>query len=132
MNSNHEEMTKLKPCPFCGGTNVKMYSENDPSLHGFIHICEVDGDGMVKIESRLFQTEEQAIEAWNRRAATEKETPKKPVKSTKARSGMGYDFYDWLCPTCGRFLAFECDANRIKKHHCMCGQAIDWTEEKKE
>lgn len=60
-------MNNLKPCPFCGKTNVKMYSAKDPSLHGFIHICEVDGDGMVKIESRLFHTEEQAIDAWNRR-----------------------------------------------------------------
>ena len=60
---------KLKPCPFCGGINIKMYSQSDPRIHGFIHICEWKGDGMVKvaIESRLFPTDEEATEAWNRR-----------------------------------------------------------------
>ena len=64
-------MTKLKPCPFCGGTNTEMYSLKDPSLHGFIHICDGFDDYMVKVESRLFSTEEEAIEAWNRRANDE-------------------------------------------------------------
>lgn len=61
-------MEDLKPCPFCGSKAVKMYSFKDSSLHGFVHICQIDGDGMVKVESRLFGTEEEAIEAWNRRA----------------------------------------------------------------
>ncbi len=60
-------MTELKPCPFCGSKEIKMYSSNDPSIHGFIHICEIGGDGMVKVESRLFPTEQEAIDAWNRR-----------------------------------------------------------------
>ena len=64
-------MTELKPCPFCGGTNTKMYSQKDSSLHGFIHLCDGFDDCMVKVESRLFSTEEEAIEAWNRRANDE-------------------------------------------------------------
>ena len=56
----------------------------------------------------------------------EKQIPKKPVKSKKPRYGMGYDYYDWECPTCGSFLAFESDLGRLKKiHHCKCGQAIN-------
>lgn len=62
-----DKMNKLKTCPFCGGTNITMYSLKDPSLHGFIHICDGVDDCMVKIESRLFSTEEEAVEAWNRR-----------------------------------------------------------------
>jgi hypothetical protein len=62
-------MDKLKPCPFCGGTNTRMYSLKGPSLHGFIHICDGFDDYMVKVESRLFTTEEEAIEAWNRRVS---------------------------------------------------------------
>ena len=61
-------MKELKPCPFCGSKAVKMYSSKALPLHGFVHICQIDGDGMVKVESRLFDTEEEAIDAWNRRA----------------------------------------------------------------
>lgn len=60
-------MTELKPCPFCGSKKVHMYSDEDPTLHGFIHLCTIDDDAMVKIESRLFSSEEEAIKAWNRR-----------------------------------------------------------------
>ena len=61
--------------------------------------------------------------------ALEKQMPKKPVKSKKPRYGMGYDYYDWECPTCGGFLAFEPDLDRLKKvHHCKCGQAINYVE----
>ena len=58
---------ELKPCPFCGGTNIKMYSLKNADFHGFIHLCTINGDSMVKVESRLFPTEEDAIKAWNRR-----------------------------------------------------------------
>lgn len=62
--------------------------------------------------------------------ALEKQIPKKPVKSKKPRYGMGYDYYDWECPTCGSFLAFETDLDRLKKvHHCKCGQAISYVED---
>lgn len=59
-------INKWAPCPFCGG-KVKPYSERDPDLHGFIHLCEINGDVMFKIESRLFLTEEAACAAWNNR-----------------------------------------------------------------
>ena len=62
---------ELKPCPFCGGTKISLYSEKDEELHGFLHICEGFDDYMVKVESRLFQTEEEAIDAWNRRVSNE-------------------------------------------------------------
>ena len=55
--------------------------------------------------------------------AINKQIPKKPEQAKKARFGMGYEYYDWFCPTCGRFLAFETSKG---DHHCTCGQAIDW------
>ena len=58
-------------------------------------------------------------------SALEKQIPKKPEQSKTPRYGMGYEYYDWHCPTCGRFLAFETSKGG---HHCICGQAIDWTE----
>lgn len=66
-------MEKLKPCPFCGSNKVKMYSESDKDIHGFIHLCVGFDDAMVKVESRLFSTDEEAIKAWNRRTSDEKD-----------------------------------------------------------
>lgn len=59
-------------------------------------------------------------------SALERQIPKKPEQSKTPRYGMGYEYYDWCCPTCGRFLAFESSKG---DHHCTCGQAIDWEEE---
>ena len=59
-------------------------------------------------------------------SALEKQIAKKPEQSKTPRYGMGYEYYDWCCPTCGRFLAFESSKG---DHHCTCGQKIDWEEE---
>ena len=56
--------------------------------------------------------------------AMKKQIPMKPVKSKKERCGMGYVYHDWVCPSCGRFLAPE--PTQTGNHHCKCGQAIDW------
>ena len=60
--------------------------------------------------------------------ALEKQIPQKPIKSKVPRYGMGYEYYDWVCPTCGNFLAPE--PQRRGNHHCVCGQVIDWSEDK--
>lgn len=56
--------------------------------------------------------------------ALEKQIPVKPVKSKEERYGMGYVYHDWVCPSCGKFLAYEPEESGC--HHCKCGQAIDW------
>ena len=56
--------------------------------------------------------------------ALKKQIPVKPVKSKEERYGMGYEYHDWICPSCGRFLAPE--PTQTGNHHCKCGQAIDW------
>ena len=58
--------------------------------------------------------------------ALEKDTPKAPKQSDIPRYGMGYEYYDWYCPTCNKFLAHECDSERHRIHHCECGQRLDW------
>ena len=60
-------MAELKPCPFCGGTKIKRYSFYSSDLHGFAHVCEINGEVTVKVESRFFKTEEEAVRIWNRR-----------------------------------------------------------------
>ena len=57
--------------------------------------------------------------------ALRKQIPQKPVQSKEPRFGMGYEYHDWVCPTCGRFLAPE--PTYKGDHHCKCGQNIDWS-----
>lgn len=56
--------------------------------------------------------------------ALRKQIPQKPVQSKEARFGMGYEYHDWCCPTCGKYLAPE--PTYKGNHHCECGQKIDW------
>ena len=59
----------------------------------------------------------------------ERDKPVKAVKSKEARWGMGWDYYDFECPTCRRFLAFEPSPQHIP-HRCpSCGQLIEGYEE---
>lgn len=52
---------KLKPCPFCGGNNL--------SVEGITFYWVECIDCNASISGH--ETEEQAIEAWNRRASAE-------------------------------------------------------------
>lgn len=58
-------MAELKPCPFCGG-NVLMYEEWADSVHSFYSFaCKICT--MIVTQNECV-TENEAIEAWNRRA----------------------------------------------------------------
>lgn len=94
-------------------------------------VVGTDVTGTWKSSTPLTEVYQKHIDACDTAIeALEKQIPKKPVKSKKPRCGMGYDYYDWECPTCGSFLAFEPDLDRLKKvHHCKCGQAISYVED---
>lgn len=51
------------------------------------------------------------------RQAMEKQRAKKPILDTIYHQ-------QYYCPNCEDFLARK---NSEKPHHCICGQAIDWT-----
>lgn len=56
-------MSELKPCPFCG--NEKIYICTDDETEEFFGVmCTVCGGSIYPDK----ETEEEAIEAWNRRA----------------------------------------------------------------
>ena len=59
-------MTELKPCPFCGGDKVATI----PCEGGFYVVCydilHSTGEGCGS-SSGWHETEQKAIEAWNRR-----------------------------------------------------------------
>lgn len=61
--------------------------------------------------------------------ALEKQIPKKPIEKNpicyiKSRDGEEVYAYDYHCPLCNARVNGE-------KHHCPCGQALDWSETEK-
>ena len=58
--------------------------------------------------------------------------PKEPIQpKDKIRYGMGYDYHDYYCPTCGEFLEPEPKGNRLKEESALskcgcCNQKIKW------
>lgn len=55
-----------------------------------------------------------------------------PIKDTYARSGMGYEYHDWLCPNCRRFVAFEPNIVGIPRRCQNCGQLLKRPEVERE
>lgn len=54
-------MEKLKPCPFCGGKNIRVWNTSTPWVS-----CD---DCLAS--TSCVPTEKEAIERWNRRAKVE-------------------------------------------------------------
>ena len=59
--------------------------------------------------------------------AIEKDIPKTPTQPY-IRYGMGYEYYDYYCPSCDTMLCFEPEGMRMKGvTRCRrCGQLINW------
>ena len=57
--------------------------------------------------------------------AVSREFAKKPIKDEHIRSGMGYEYHDWICPTCKSFLAYEPAFSMIKERCLKCGQRLN-------
>ena len=53
-------MDRLKPCPFCGSKDIKLYGNHRDSFWFRCNKC-------ASIDS--YDTERQAVRAWNKRAA---------------------------------------------------------------
>lgn len=62
--------------------------------------------------------------------ALEKRIPKKPIYSDYDDNGFGDVIpYAAKCPVCGYEFDF---GTWNENHHCICGQALDWSEERGE
>ncbi len=58
-------MDKLKPCPFCGGeAEIQCFECLFESFEGRRYAVECK---FCSCSLELFETEEEAVEAWNRR-----------------------------------------------------------------
>lgn len=57
-----EYKEELKPCPFCGGEATTYKAE------GWHYVSCVNDDCIASVSMQSFSSEEEAIDAWNRRA----------------------------------------------------------------
>lgn len=82
---------------------------------------------LVREEKDILNAFDMAIEALKR------DVPIRPERMITPRQGKFFEFYDWRCPVCKWFLAFETEGkNRMLAHEksrCInCWQMIDWSE----
>ena len=127
---------KLKPCPFCGGKVSLVLCDDEGNLHdeayrehpysglGFMlfhaheenpecPIASYECDGGILGRVYIYETEEQAAEAWNRRAEA--------VHGRKIEDGDIGGF--WLCSLCGEWLPYGAN-------YCPnCGSKMDLEDE---
>ena len=78
------------------------------------------------VDIRLTQSEAEMIVLLLKKH----QEPQVPVHFTEPRYGMGYEYYDWKCPTCGKFLAYEPDIKGIPNRCTGCGQLLSMPEER--
>lgn len=60
-------MTELKPCPFCGSKKIRIWTCNETISDSAWCQCE-----SCLVSTSEEDTDEEAIEAWNRRAIDER------------------------------------------------------------
>ena len=87
----------LKPCPFCGNENVKVYNSSDARYRQYNVKCKKCGARICK------STLSEAIEAWNTRA------------ERTCHKGSG-----WYCEEC------EQTCRRLRMNYCPnCGAVME-------
>ena len=57
---------KLKPCPFCGEEAVLDYFDDD---EWYVYCPNLEGDCEIRPSTKFYQTKQEAIDVWNRRAS---------------------------------------------------------------
>lgn len=87
--------------------------------HVLKNLEELLKEDFIKHDAKYYSTILYAITAVSREFA------KKPIKDEHIRSGMGYEYHDWICPTCKSFLAYEPAFSKIKEICPKCGQRLN-------
>ena len=115
-------MNELKPCPFCGGEAIIM-QENNWWVACTDCTAEIGFDGMTDTSGCFghYNTEAEAIEAWNTRA--ERTCHALPQISDTVcvvkRDGMEIECGYWTCSECrcenfaGAKFCMECGAKMV-------------------
>ena len=61
-------MSKLKPCPFCGGDGALSVDPQKKVFYGSCWVCGARGSAISYKDQATNETIEKAVEAWNERA----------------------------------------------------------------
>lgn len=67
---------ELKPCPFCGDTNIEIASENGDFWYAFCNRCLCEGPNVLSIKDAIYE--------WNDRAGDAFETTKRDELAASA------------------------------------------------
>lgn len=121
---------QLKPCPFCGG-KADMCKDNY-NKYMVVCVCGVmlgveleNGDELVDGWRAKFDTFDEAVEAWNKRA--NKEEALEPVYEGDGYDDKGELIYDTAyCPIC--HYEYEVYYDYHDNYCRSCGQKLDWGE----
>jgi Lar family restriction alleviation protein len=62
----------IKPCPFCGSTNISCTQLRD-GTYVISHHCDLNLSDLTTVANAYGNSKEEAIERWNRRANESKE-----------------------------------------------------------
>ena len=90
-------MDRLKPCPFCGSKDIKLFGNHRDSFWFRCNKC-------ASIDS--YDTERQAVRAWNKRVA---------IPSAEPTGHWIEEFNDlegevrFTCSSCGKYQLFSTD-----------------------
>lgn len=72
-------MSELKPCPFCGGTEIEVRENGrvwmgsrygEPSSVSILHHCPAEPGQPSRMLERVGRDHASAVAAWNRRVPT--------------------------------------------------------------
>ena len=108
---------ELKPCPFCGGeAKIKcgeIVNRYNTAVYRHYHVeCMSCG-----VDTRNFDTDDEAIEAWNRRTDRTAKVQELPRRSETSLDWEG------KCSNCGAYTIHD-------MNYCFeCGAKLDWSDD---
>ena len=108
-------MGKLKKCPFCGGIAIIRRRNPDHIMREKCFVCCVDCKGKTK----YYDTENEAIEAWNYRVEQTSEVVEHVMIITDT-DGNKYKRSEYLCGSCKKKVL---EGDEYCSH---CGEQLDW------
>ena len=110
---------EIKPCPFCGCTDISMYT-NGSDLDNYSYVVECDGCGCILDTG--FDSEERAIEEWNHRIlpTTKVYVHKYYIGTNLNIVGTPSVMLEYLCGNCKKKVISGDD-------YCShCGARLGW------
>lgn len=111
---------KLMPCPFCGGEAIMKIQRHIPKGYEYTPTCK--NTSCAGRLTKKWLTETEAIEAWNRRVATDKNVGDKERTAKVKKLGI-LGLADSSYGTCENCWGDVLDRYTYCPH---CGARLEW------